>query len=221
MKKFFIAILLLILFLGQNLHALWRVNYSSGLVYNLNSPLTIHQSGYNDINLCARYESKPLSPPIYWAMRIALWNQKNGWELEIIHQKLFLKNIPPEVQKFSITHGFNLLLLNYAWQYRKIIFHLGTGIVLAHPETTIRNKKHSENRGILKQGHYISGPIIHVGIEKQFCFYKQFFVSIEGKLTGSFARIPIVDGKADVINIAFHGLFQAQRNRSFARYCSW
>jgi hypothetical protein len=37
--------------------------------------------------------------------------------------------------------------------------------------------------------------------------WRGVFVTLEGKLTASFARVPIDAGSADVPNIALHGLF--------------
>lgn len=174
-------------------------------MYNLRTPLVIRQAGYDDIKLSAHYETKSLEPPIYYSIRIALVTEKY-WEVELIHNKLFLKNKPTAVQGFSISHGHNLIIINRAWKHRKIILRVGAGIALVHPETTIRNEKYSENKGIFKMGYYITGPVVQIAIEKQFNLYKKLFAAVEGKFIGSFSRIPISDGNADVLNVAFHGL---------------
>jgi hypothetical protein len=186
--------------------ASWTIEWLGGLVYNLNTPLVIRQSGYDDIRLSARYQAKSLEPPIYYSIRIARgW--ENYWELEIIHDKLFLKNKPTAIQKFSISHGHNLIIINRTWMYRNIILRVGTGIALVHPETTVRNKKCPENKGIFKMGYYITGPVVQIAVEKQYRIYNRLFAAIEGKFIGSFSRIPISEGNADVLNLAFHGLF--------------
>ncbi len=208
MKTLTVSILFIIwanLILSTTLQASWIVEWLGGFVYNFKTPLVIRQSGYEDIKLNAQYRTKPLGLPIYYALRIAR-GKENYWELELIHHKLFLKNKPNAVQDFSITHGYNLLVINRAWKYQKILFRLGAGVVIAHPETTIRNKKYSEKKGIFNRGYYIAGPVIQVALEKRFNLYKKLFAIIEGKFTSSFSRIPIRDGNADVLNLAFHGL---------------
>ena len=210
MKRFYkmiAPIVLVIVSIPENSDATWIFELFGGSVYNVTTPLHIRQSGYDEIKLNARYETEPFDPPLYYDMRIARWKNNCGWEFEFIHQKLFLENEPVEVQNFSITHGYNLFTINRGWKHKVFILHVGAGIVLTHPETTIREKRYSETKGIFHKGYYISGPVIQGAIGKRFNFYRNLYLTIEGKLTGSYTRIPIQGGNAIVPNVAIHGLF--------------
>lgn len=206
MKISLAPIVLLILFFGENLHASWSIELFSGFVHNYPSPLTIRQSGYEDIHLKANYHTKSFQFPLYYVVRTSRWHRERAWELEFIHHKLFLTNRPLEVQRFAITHGLNLLMVNRAWKFRLVIFRMGIGVIFAHPETTVREKRYSERKGILKKGYHLSDSVVQVALGKKFDFFSRLMVSIEAKITHSFSLIPIKDGKADVENVAFHGL---------------
>jgi hypothetical protein len=205
-KLLLILISLLSWGISEKTEATWTFELFGGSVYSFRTPLIIRQSGYDNIRLNARYETKTFKPPLYYDLRIARWKDSHAWELEFIHQKLYLRNRPPEVQNFSITHGYNLFTLNRAWMHRGFIFHLGAGIVITHPETTVRGMRHSEGGGLFNEGYYISGPTILLAIERRFYLRKELFATVEGKITGSYTRIPIQDGGADVTNLTVHGL---------------
>lgn len=209
MKRFYRAVMpIVLLFVGMygEVEATWTVEYCGGTVYNFRTPLTIRQSGFDDITLHARYETRPFELPPYYSLRLARWKENRAWEFEFIHHKLYLRNKPPAVQIFSITHGYNILMANRAWEYRDFIFHLGAGCVVTHPETTVRDRRYSEKRGLFHKGYYISGPIIQAAAGKRFSFGRKIFVTIEGKLTGAYTRIPVEDGAADVTNVTVQGL---------------
>ena len=120
---------------------------------------------------------------------------------------MFLENALTEIQNFSITHGYNLFIVNRGWNHKRFILHGGAGMIIAHPETTIRKKRYSEKKGIFHKGYYISGPVIQGARGKRFYFYRKLYFTIEGKLTCSYTLIPIKDGNAIVPNVAIHGLF--------------
>ncbi len=187
-------------------HATWTFGVLGGSVYSVRTPLTIVQSGFDAIDVRARYEGKPLEPPPYYVLRIGTWKGRRGWELEFIHEKLYLKNKPPEVQRFSVTHGYNHVLLNRAWRTKEFVFRLGAGIVIPHPETTIRGRRHSERKGLLEHGYYLSGPSLQTAVGRRFRISSRLIGVAEGKVCGSYARIPIQDGHADVTHVAIHGL---------------
>jgi len=95
----------------------WNVEFHGGIPINLPLPLTIKQNNQPDIKLTAQFDSEPFVPPIYWVFRISKWKNNKAWEFEMMHQKLYLKNTTPEVQYFSITHGYNQLMVNRAFKF--------------------------------------------------------------------------------------------------------
>ncbi|WP_018478519.1 hypothetical protein [Pontibacter roseus] len=189
---------------GQSRH--WEVAVSGGTVRNVKTPLHIEQDDFEDIQLDARYRTEPFNPPVYYDIRVSSWREAKGWELKLTHHKLILKNLTPDIQRFSITDGFNLLTLNRLWHLKGFTWSAGGGIVITHPESTIRNRAFPENNGILNKGYYVSGPTIEAAVAKRYYFAERWFVLGEGRATFSYVQVPIADGKAKVTNAAAHAL---------------
>lgn len=184
----------------------WYFEASVGDAHCFKTPLTIKQSGYNAINLTASYATNSFKLPIYYSVRISRWHSRRAWEVELVHLKLKLKNKPPQVQRFEISHGFNLVLINHAWAKRKFMLRLGGGVVIAHPENIVYGRSLSETIGIFNQGYYLAGLTMQWSAGRKFFLIRKLFVNVEGKLTGAYARIPVVDGQAWVTNMAAHGV---------------
>ena len=184
----------------------WTVEISGGGTYCIQTPLTIRQAGYDDIEMSAQYDTHSFTPPLYYALRFGAWHNKRAWELELVHLKLDLANTPDTVQRFEISHGYNLLTVNRAWMKSQYVFRVGAGIVLAHPENTIRSQQLDEHQGILQTGYVLTGPAAHIGLSRSFALTSNFSVGIEGKLSGAYARVPVADGHAAVPNLALHAL---------------
>ena len=197
----------LVLVQSEIAEASWTFEFFGGSVYNVPAPLSIEQSGYKDLKINAHYETRPFLSPQYYCVRAAKWKANTAWEIEFIHHKLFLKNKPSEVQFFSITHGYNMFTANRAWNIKGIIIHTGAGVVIPHPETTVRNRAYSEKKGILNRGYYISGTVVQIALGKNLSIRNKLFFIVEGKATGSYTHIPIKNGDAYVENVAFHGVF--------------
>jgi len=208
MSQFFRILVLVVLAIPSNAFAVdqWSLQIFGGAPFNFNLPLTIHQSGHPDLKVTGNYDSRPFEVPYYYAWRVGAWNGNKAWELELVHNKLYLKNRPPEVQEFSISHGYNLLTVNRAWKEKGFMFRGGLGVVITHPETTIRGRSHPQEGGI-SGGYFLSGPTVQGAVEKRFHIWRWLIGSLEGKLTVSYARIPVEGGHADVPNVAVHGLF--------------
>ena len=184
----------------------WTVEFFIGIPFHFPAPLVIRQSDHPDTRISARYEAKPFVRPIYYGWRIGNWRNDQGWELELIHDKLYLANKPEDVQEFSISHGFNLLTLNRVRERGGGEERLGAGIVITHPESTVREKRFPEEGGIGNSGYFLSGPTAQVSAGKRFRIRDDFFAPLEGKFSASFARVPIADGEADVTNLSIHGV---------------
>jgi hypothetical protein len=115
-----------------------------------------------------------------------------------------LQNRPDHVQWFGITHGFNTLSLNRAWEIRKCILRAGAGAVLAHPESTINQIVFDDHSGLFKLGYYITGPVMMVSAARPVRITNWFLINLEGKMTIGYADVPIVDGRARLLHMAFH-----------------
>ncbi len=188
-----------------NTHARWSLDLFLGSALNIPTPLSVHQSGEERIFLYARYREKPFTGSPYYAWRIAKWNGDQAWEFELVHHKLYLANKSPEIQRFEISHGYNLVTVNRAWHKTNgVIIRVGAGIVLTHPETIVRGKKLPWGEGL--DGFYLSGSTVQVAAAKKLPISDSVFFVVEGKFTASYAHIPIQDGSAYVPNLAFHGL---------------
>ena len=185
----------------------WSVEIFGGSSYSFPTPLRIRQAGYEDIDITARYETKPFEKDPYYAWRVGKWNGDKAWELDFVHQKLYLVNKPAEVQQFQITYGYSLLTVNRAWNKHGLIYRVGLGIVITNPATTVRGKQEPREGGFFNLGYFISGPTIQGAIGKRFYLGKDLFLALEGKLTASYARIDINGGYAQVPNAAVHWLF--------------
>jgi hypothetical protein len=182
------------------------LSVAAGLQYNVPMRLVIRQADAPDIKLLARYETRPFAEVPYYDIRLGIERRGAGWELELVHHKLYLANLPSEVDTFEITHGYNFLTLNRMLEWLGVEFRGGAGIVLTHPQTTVRDRRFPERGGFFNSGFYVSGPAAQLGAGERFFFGHRFFVGVEGKATGAFARIPIAGGNADVPNLALHGL---------------
>jgi len=187
----------------SNAQQKWTFELCGMLPYNLSLPLTIRQTNQPDITLTAQYSSEPFITPFCWVWRIGHWTDHQSWELQAIHHKLYLDNKPPEVGSFSITHGLNLVTVNRAWSADGYVVRAGAGVVLAHPESTVRGKPFREDEGIFGMGYYMTGPALIAGAGRQFRLTGGLFLTLEAMAAASYADVPINDGEAHLYNVVF------------------
>jgi hypothetical protein len=206
-KQVLVVLLGFIPFVSPAQHVSWEFGLSGGAAYNFHTPLDIIQSGQKPLSLHAHYITEPFKSPFYYTVALAHYKSDRGIALKLTHHKLILENLIPEIQRFSITDGFNLLTINRIWVMKALDCSIGAGVVITHPESTIRNRPFPENKGILQQGYYLSGPTIEAALRKRYFFADSWFISAEGRATASYVEVPVFDGHARVSNLALHGLF--------------
>lgn len=183
----------------------WVFQAAVGAVENVETSLEIRQSGFETVELDADYETRPFESPLYYSLRAGRWADRRGWELELIHQKLFLRNRPAEVQRFDISHGYNLVTVNRAWELGRVIARAGAGAVVAHPENTVRGRA-LEPSGGLGGGYHLAGPAVQLAVEGRLNLHPGWFLGLEGKATAARAEVPVAGGEAEVPNTALHAL---------------
>jgi len=182
----------------------WTVEVAVGGAVNVPTPLTIRQDGEDDISLTAQYTTKPIDEVPYYNVRVGRGDLRGAWELELVHHKVYLRNPPPEVTRFSITHGYNLITFNRNVHLRWTDLRFGAGMVLTWPHVTVRGRALDETRGILGTGWHASGAAVQVAVARNRLWFEHWLTGIEVKLTGAWARVPVAGGSADVPNVALH-----------------
>jgi len=194
----------------------WTFEFSGGTALNLPSDIKIHQTGFEILHLKkAKFYSEPFTLPPYWDWRISYTKGKKLFELEAIHHKLYLKNMPSEIKRFSISHGFNMFFINYGRVGEasllinekvfksNVIYRFGLGVVFAHPETEIRGFSFEDKGEFLNTNYYLSGPAINLGIGKRWYVLKRLFFNTEIKITSAYVKIPVTLGYAKVFTSSF------------------
>jgi len=173
-----------------------------GSAASLPLPISIHQAGQPDLNFTARWTTKPTRPTWYYAWRIGLWKGNRGWRLDHTHHKIYLTNPPPEVQQFRITNGFNIATISRAYRSRNLTYSIGAGPVITYPINTVRNKKLDHDRGW--NGYVLGGGSILGMVTREFPITGGLVLSLDGRASASYVRVPVIDGHASVPNAALH-----------------
>lgn len=170
--------------------------------------MRIKQAGYPDIRLKrARFYSEPLIMPVYWDWRFCKWIDRHSIEFEAIHHKLYLRDQHPDIQRFGISHGYNILTLNYGRRWHGFIFRNGIGSVLMHPESTIRGQVYPEGPGFDIKGYRLRGFAFNTALARKFMLLRErFYINTEIKITFAHGNAPIVNGTARVSNLAGHAI---------------
>lgn len=177
----------------------WSFELQFGVVHSIDLPLTFYQDGYPEIRIDkADYYCEPLNDPPYWDWRFSRWKNNKSIELEAVHHKFYLRNLVPGVDRFGISHGFNMVFINRGWQWGPYIFRAGIGSALVHPESSIRGMAYPLGPGFDFPGYRVRGVNINLTGSRQFRISKTFFVNAEAKVHAAVANVPIINGHARV-----------------------
>jgi hypothetical protein len=182
----------------------YGIEFQTGVVANVPLPLVIRQVGQPDYRFTAKYRTEALEVPYYFDGRLSRWHDNQSWELEFIHHKISLDNPNVDVPRFAISHGFNLLLINRGINLNGHILRAGLGMVIAHPEFTIRGVNFDESSGWFGEGYVSSGLGVQMSYSRQLKITDRFFVNLEAKTTFAYVRLNQNDISVDTYNWAFH-----------------
>jgi hypothetical protein len=206
-KIFCLIFYLSLLSIGLKAQSEISVSFNLGGAINLPTPLVIKQKGFEDIRLKANYTTESFHFPLYWDFSVAYCKNNYLWDIELIHHKLYLKNLPPEIERFSISHGLNLLNVNRGFKITDFYLKPGLGLAIGHPESTIRSFAFSEDGGLFDSGYYLSGASVNFSVLLLKSMFWRILYNGEIRLTYTFASVPVYQGRANVQNIAIHLTF--------------
>lgn len=177
--------------------------FFGGAAVNASTTLTIDQTGQPPLEFEADWETRPLDQPFYWAVRARWRRADDGFELQLLHHKLYLENPQPEVQHFEVTHGFNSLTAHYVKAFGWWDARLGAGVVIPHPETIVRGTHHEASDYVL------GGPVVMAGAGVEHIVADHLLLAGEMQFVAGWAEVTVADGRADVTGIGFHFLLGA------------
>jgi hypothetical protein len=167
------------------------------------SPLSITQEGRPDLDFTAHWATRPFLDTWYYAGRIGLWKGNRGWLLDFTHHKIYLTNAPPEIQRFRITNGMNLFTLSRGFRRGQLTYAVGAGPVITFPKTRVRDERLEAGRGFLG-GYFLSGANLMGSVTRRFPLMSGLFLSLDGRVSASYVRVPVARGHASVPNFALH-----------------
>jgi hypothetical protein len=170
-----------------------------GAAFNARTTLTVRQTGASPLELTARYSTRPLRFPLYYAVRLGSRRAAPCWELQFVHQKLYLENRPPEIESLEITHGFNLLTVNRACAWRGGTVRFGAGCTIPHAEGRVRGRRFA-SRGY----RVAAGPVVLVGAGSRRALGGRFWLSGEIQAAAGWVDIPMSLGRMRAANGALH-----------------
>jgi hypothetical protein len=185
------------------------VEVQGGTAWSARTPLIVRRRGSAPVRIHARYRTRPLADAPYYAYRLSRGSPAHAVEAELVHHKLYLENPAPPIERFEVTHGYNLAMANVRapagrWQLR-----VGLGLVVAHAEGRITGATIGRARTFLGGGYHIAGATTQLALGRRYPLGRgatTAFVAPEVKLTASMARIPLDVGSVLVPNVAAHAL---------------
>lgn len=183
----------------------WRVELGAGAAASLGSTLRVEQAGAPELALSADWATRSFESPVYYALRLARADASGAWALRFIHHKAYLESTTPEVERFAVSHGYNLLTLERATRLGGFELAAGFGLVIAHPESTVRGQTFpEESGGPFGGGYYLTGPTAALAASRRLRLGRRLALVPELRATVSRARVPIAAGEASVPNLAGH-----------------
>jgi opacity protein-like surface antigen len=215
------------------LRAEWYLSAYTGATSTANSALRIDQPGRNT-QLELRpvvWRDRSLSAPLYYGYRTGYGWRHFALEGEFIHTKAYAQTdrtaqitgraagapvngtarIDSVVQRFNISHGVNLVLLNGVWRYglwretRRsparllLTARAGAGVTVPHPESTVLGES--------RERYQYGRPAWQVGGGAEYRLWRGLHALAEYKFTRTRQRVDIVAGEAEALLRTHHGVF--------------
>jgi hypothetical protein len=200
---------------ARELHA----EFLLGTAWNLRMPLVVRLPGAPPARLRARYATRPWDDAPYYEYRAGGGRARGcgdppaGGDAGLLHHKLYLENPAPPVERFEVTHGYNLAGAALVRPAGRLGVRLGVAVVVAHAEGRVAGERvGGTRRTLLGGGYHVAGLAAQFGVARRIPQARGGalvpYALPEAKLVAALARVPVGDrgGSAFVPNVAAHAL---------------
>jgi hypothetical protein len=115
----------------------WAFDVLIGDAYNFDSRTRVRHVSVGRVSIDGEFETRGLEGPLHYAWRVARWEDDKAWELQLLHHKLYLQDPPSPIESLSVSHGFNIITVNRAFEFDGWRARIGLGPVVTHAEARI------------------------------------------------------------------------------------
>jgi hypothetical protein len=211
--------------------AQWTAAAYFGAAHTQNSFLDVRQQALGtDIRFHnIAYHGKSFQPPLYYGLRTGYWFRHHwGVEAELTHLKVFARveqtarvtgtlngvaidsQVPINsiVQRFSISHGVNLLLANAVFHQAMgrsrepghprayAVLRFGAGVTIPHAESTIQN--------LVDEHYQVGSPAFQVAASVEVRIWERLYWTAEYKFTRTREQVDVNSGTATTLLLSHH-----------------
>lgn len=173
------------------------LQFFGGTALNLPTRLTVHHLDLGSVRHSATWETRPLDQPFYWALRARWQRRDDGLELQFLHHKMYLKNNPGYIDHLEVTHGFNVLTVNYLRRTYPVQPRLGLGVVIPDAESTVLGEFHQD-------GYKIGGLAVLLGAGWEHALARHLVVAADAQFVAGWTSVDVDRGEARVRSLALH-----------------
>ena len=184
---------------------------SLGNAYSLEQDIFIKMKDSENINFTAKPKTNGFKNPLYYSLRLRERINNLDLEVELIHHKLYVTEyLPDAIEKFEISDGYNLLLMNYRKKINRLIgYRVGFGAVIAHPYIIIDGETNYTRGGGLipkfwSDGYYWCGYSVQGSLFFERKISTKVYSNLEIKAAYSSATIPVEGGSFEMPNASVH-----------------
>jgi hypothetical protein len=185
----------------------WTVAAYLGSSFTRPATLTLTQPAGSTRIPEVHFGARPFASPPYYGYR-AGWGgaRRLGIEAELIHLKVYAHraDLPQNIERFSISHGLNLLLGNIVWRTgpdRRVHLELraGAGIAVPHGE--------SEISGVTREQYEVSSLALQAAAGPIVRLADHLSAFAEYKLTTAAPSVSVAGGHISGRYTSQHALF--------------
>lgn len=181
-------------------HADWTIGGYLGSSWTSPATLTLDQPSQNvhvtwtSVDL----DSRSFESPPYYGYRVTWFPSERasiGVSGELTHLKVYARAgaLEPEIQRFSISHGLNLVLANVIWRQPpasgrrvRLTARAGAGFAVPHGESQVF--------GVTQEQYQVSGFALQGAVGPVFRLTTHLNALAEYKLTTAAPTVDVPDG---------------------------